>query len=215
MGLAMSIITSLAQKAKAKGLSDEDFHLLAKPEGEHLLDHLVQMMVEAKALSADLFKVTVDYSRSLAEMVAAGKYAVGDENINPEHFPFDARHKSSADDVASAPEEVVVRLVHLGYRATDNGVRATLDLMGLRPATLPELLALGAAHPDLQKKFWIVALGSGWEKPYSDGDIMVFPFLDLSTDTDHGEIPGRHLSLDYNNEEIRWESDERFLAVRK
>lgn len=35
-----------------------------------------------------------------------------------------------------------------------------LDRRGLRPATIEELLAFGAAYPDKQREFSIIALGS-------------------------------------------------------
>lgn len=38
---------------------------------------------------------------------------------------------------------------------------------GYRPATIEELLAFGEAHPNLQKRFLIFALGSIWQDTYN------------------------------------------------
>jgi hypothetical protein len=200
MGVAMSIITSLAQKAKSKGLGDEDIHNLATPDGEHLLDELVERMAEAKASKpqaepSDTYKVTVDNGLKLADMVAAGKYDYVNHDITPEHFPLDTR----------APEQVEIRLVHLGRQATTEEVLAELEKRGLRPATLPELLALGAAHPDLQRSLSIVAFGSRWS---DSGGRVEFSFLDVYGD-------GRRLSLYWDGPGDRWGSDFRFVAVCK
>ena len=44
--------------------------------------------------------------------------------------------------------------------------RAVVEMQreGFRPARIEELLALGAQHPELQRSFPIVALGSVWKK---------------------------------------------------
>lgn len=110
-----------------------------------------------RAEPADTYKVTVDYNQSLAEMVAAGKYDHVGKLITPEYFPHDRN---------CLTEEVEIYLVCLNRGASrDDEAIAELDRMGFRPATLQELLALGAAYPDLQRRFWIVALGSGWRNP--------------------------------------------------
>lgn len=202
LGTLMAIFTKLVEKARNAGLNDEDFHNLAKPEGDPLLDRIVQMMVEAsnpKTMLTDTFKVTVDYTKSLDDMVEIGKFGWhADETINSEHFPFDAR----------IPEEIeinLVHLVHLGYDATTDEVKTELDKMGLRPATLPELLALGAAHSELQRKFWIAASGSGWEYP---GGLVDFPLL-------VEDIGGRGLDLRWRGIREGYFAPLRFAAVRK
>jgi hypothetical protein len=53
---------------------------------------------------------------------------------------------------------VELRLVHFDREITADRILAELDRRNLRPATLPELLALGADYRDLQ--WQIVALGS-------------------------------------------------------
>jgi hypothetical protein len=152
-------------------------------------------MAKPRAESEDIFKVTVDYTKSLADMILSGKYDYVNGDITSEHFPFGA----------VSPEQVEIRLVHLGREATTDEVLAELDKMNLRPATLAELLALGAAHPDLQRKFWMVALGSRWSDP--DGRVGV-PLLDRV-------VFGRGLDLRWYVPVSWWVSVDRFVAVCK
>ena len=78
-----------------------------------------------------------------------------------------------------------------------------LEKLGLRPATLPELLAFGATYPNKQRKFPIVALGSVWR--YWEGYRFV-PYL-----WENGAR--RDLGLGWL--ERGWDAYYRFAAVRK
>ena len=94
---------------------------------------------------ADTYKVKVicDFSKA----IEAGKYDL----VNIKNaFTF-----SVCKDV----EEVEVRLFHFGRGFTVEGCLDKMEKEGYRPATIWELLALGAKHPDLQRQFSIAALG--------------------------------------------------------
>lgn len=138
------------------------------------------------------FKVTVDYTLDLAAMIKAGKYNWVYEHITDQKFPIKGTGKS----------EIELVLVHLDRYATTEEVKAELDKRGLRAATIEELLALGAAQPELQRQFPIVALGS---RCVLLGDGYV-PVLCKS----RGK---RALGLDCDA--LRWSHNYRFLAVRK
>lgn len=98
------------------------------------------------------YKVTVNYGQTLAEMIAAGNYDWQNTDIIAEHFPIPPAKRGK--------EEVEIELVHLNRYAESDEVLRELDKMGLRPATLPELLAFGAAYPNKRREFPIAALGS-------------------------------------------------------
>lgn len=147
-----------------------------------------------EALSADpLFRVTVDYGLPLAQMIASGKYDWTNGDITPERFPIQGEGK--------APRELV--LVHLDKVATTDEALAELDRRGLRPAKIEELLALGAARPELQKEFPIVALGSRF---VSRRGGRFFAYLGWFGN-------GRKLDLGWDGS--GWRGVCRFLAVRK
>lgn len=97
-----------------------------------------------------VYKVVVDFGISLAEMIKAGNYDYINDDITSEHFPIKGEGKW----------EVEIALLHFNsFIASDEAIKKADDPVIL----LPELLALGAQYPELQKQFPIVALGSVWQ----------------------------------------------------
>ena len=146
-------------------------------------------MVEAPAK----YKIVVDYDRSLAQMIQDGNYDSVHDSIIAEHFPVsgEGRHTIS------------VVLLHFSRAMTFDKVLVEMNKQGYRPATIEKLLALGKAHPDLQRKFQIVALDSFWENLYGS---YRAPCL-------HGCVDSRRLCLGWFGDV--WDTNDRFLAVRK
>ena len=79
-----------------------------------------------------------------------------------------------------------------------------LDTLGLSPANLPELLAFGETHPEVQRQFTIIALGSVWQRSIG---CRYVPCLDGSGDG------GRLLCL--GRVEVDWSDYCGFATVRK
>jgi hypothetical protein len=113
-----------------------------------------------------VYPLSVDYERSVEDLVKAGGYDWANSDITSRNFP--TKRKGRA--------EVVVELIHFNrYISTDEVLRE-LDRMGFRPAKLHELLAFGEKYPEAQRRFSVVALGSVWldrdgfrHVPYLDG----------------------------------------------
>lgn len=99
------------------------------------------------------FEVVVDYDRSFKEMIKAGEYNYINNDITKSRFPVKGKGQ----------KEVTLILFHFAWDMELEDVIREMDKEGCRPATIEELLALGEAHPDLQKKFSVVAPGSKWE----------------------------------------------------
>jgi len=154
MGVGFSIRTSFVEKAKKIGLAEEVIHKLATPEGDQLLNRFVDLMAEAKGKPTNSFKVTVHYDRRLDRMIADGKYDWKNSDINSKNFPIECNSKV----------EVNVELVRFKRLMESDNFVHELDKQGLRPATLPELLAFGATYPEKQRELPIVALGSVWRR---------------------------------------------------
>ncbi len=140
------------------------------------------------------YPVQVNYDLSVEAAIRAGKYDWKNENITSANFPPTRQGTMDLDII----------LVHYGRDMQDEEIDKDLERQGLRDAELPELLALGAKYPDLQRQFPIIARGSVWLFP-SDGDRGV-PYL-------RKDGGGRGLNLGWLGG--RWGSDYRFAAVRK
>lgn len=141
---------------------------------------------------SETFPVVIDYEKSLQAMIRAGRYDWTNSDITEKHFP-----------VASGPIEISMELVHFDRAMTSEEVLAELDRKGLRPATLPELLAFGAKYPEKQREFPVVALASVWRNWVAGRRV---PYLWSLAD-------GRGLDLDWLDS--GWDEHYRFAAVRK
>jgi hypothetical protein len=141
------------------------------------------------------FKLVVDYGKSLGEMIVAGQFDWVNDDITAEHFPITEK----------GTVEVDLQYVHLGRTATTAEVLAEMEKLGLRPATIAELVAFAAKNPEEQRKYWIVALGSSW---VDGGGHRKVPILD-------GSDSERHLYLYWDGPQNEWNDDNRFLAARK
>jgi hypothetical protein len=150
--------------------------------------------VGSDADSSTNYPLVVDYDRTLAEMVAAGHYGYVFDEINAENFPI----------VGSGTVECEAILVNLGRPArSPKQAEWEMAKCGLRPATVEELLAFGEAYPDIQREFFVIALGSIWADPNGRRHVAYLS----------GNASDRDLYLcGYDN---KWDPDDRFLAVRK
>lgn len=99
-------------------------------------------------LGLETFSLTIDYTKSLDEMVAAGNYDDVDSNINWKNFL-----------VWRGEAQIETVLIHLGRGTHSDEVLGELERRDLRPGTLVELLAFGEQYPDQQCNYAIIALG--------------------------------------------------------
>lgn len=116
--------------------------------------------------SADVshpYSIHVDYGQSLSEMLAASNTNQGEAHITEQQFPITKG--------PSAVDAILVRLTHLEVNPdVAAGVGedpseythwlTALHKLGLRPATLPELLAFSAQHPEAESNLDVVELGT-------------------------------------------------------
>jgi len=201
-GMAQTILTELWKRMQRAGLSEGDFHRLSTPEGEPVLDKLVEFMVVQFCKAADIFHVVIGFGFSLKEMIEAGNY----DHVNNGIFSLKFVKGDPAD--RKRQEEVQFELVHFDRDMTTEQVLEELDKMGCRPGDFAGLCAFGAKYPRKQKEFSIVELASVLEDPYGHRCVV---YLDW-----HGWIDSelaRHLCLYRINRD--WHTGCRFLVVRK
>lgn len=95
------------------------------------------------------FDLAVDYSISLEQMVALGRFDWTNEKII-ENF-----EKSGTGNVTLS-----AKIFRINCRLSTEGVVVEMGKEGLRPATLMEIIAFGVNYPEVQRCFSIMALGS-------------------------------------------------------
>lgn len=148
--------------------------------------------VELKPLVKE-FDLVVDYSRTVREMVNAGNYDWINSDITEKNFPLPTELSGKKISMSS-------KLFHFNKDISSEDAIFEIKKAGYYPATLAELLALGENHPELQREFPIVGLGSVL---YNVIDFKPVPVI-CSNDNE------RKLSLPWLDRE--WSDDYLFLG---
>jgi hypothetical protein len=114
--------------------------------------------LEAKQNSSvrQFFQLEIDGTKTLEQMIADGKYDWKNSDINEKNFPIKDKTKRTA----------TIELFHFVKDISSENAIKAMAKEDFRPATIEELLALGAKQPELQKEFPIIALGSVWRLPF-------------------------------------------------
>ncbi len=160
------------------------------------VENAIRPIIGQKAKSTSerqSFEIEVDGTKTLEQLIADGRYDWKSSDIKKKNFPIKNETKRTA----------TIELFHFGKNISSEDAIKEMEKEGFQPATIEELLALGAKHPDLQREFPIIALGSVWHD--CDGDRGV-PGLGLGGG-------GRGLGLyDWGG---AWGGRFRFAGVRK
>jgi hypothetical protein len=143
----------------------------------------------------DTYLVSLGRHRTVEETVAAGCYDWVNDDVNTVNFPEPPPRRG----------DVWLELIHLNALLTTAEVGDRLFALGLVPAGLWHLLALGEEYPEIQRKIPVVALGSSWVDPYRGHRV---PLL-------YGSAGDRSLSLDWAIPDSKWDISYQFLIVRK
>jgi hypothetical protein len=107
-----------------------------------------------KTLNGIIFNFTVDYTRSVEEMVKARKYDWLDTNVI-DRYPI-------PKDKIGKLEKISTELLHLDRLVYyEDAIKEIKE--GYRGATAHEIMAFGEINSELQEDFPIIALESMWQ----------------------------------------------------
>ncbi|TSC83158.1 MAG: hypothetical protein G01um101419_204 [Parcubacteria group bacterium Gr01-1014_19] len=157
----------------------------------------------AKELALGRFRVEVNFSLSLADMIKRGRYGAVNPKITDRHFPhpLDEKENKRVDSYSA-----LCQLVHINHEVSLRRAMSQLARPGARLSNIWELLAFGIRYPEEQEKFPIVAAGSIFTKKYCGLNNAV-PSLWVS------HAYGRSLGLGGSSEECRFGASCRFLVT--
>ncbi len=148
--------------------------------------------------SPEEFKLVLDFSMTLEQMVAAGKYDWKNDDIIAQQFSVAGEGQIEYEAKLFNFERSV------SSEDAEKGIRDAVPAGRWEPGKIEHLLAFGAAYPEEQRQNPIVCLGS-----VSNGKVFgqrQVPYL-------YRRVIGRSLHLDwYGNS---WHPLYRFLGVRK
>jgi len=143
-------------------------------------------------LPSEPIVLIVDYSQTLEEMIAVGRYDWKDDDIIVKRFPIEGKGIVEFEAV----------LFHFDKNISSECAKKQIEQAGYEVAKIEHILSFGANYPEEQRKFPIVGLGSVGRV---DGCRDV-PCLS-------GSGSERDLNLDWWDDD--WRAYYRFLGVRK
>lgn len=154
------------------------------------------MKTNSEEIQKDEINLTIDYAKTVEQIIADGKYDWSNRDVASKNFPI-------STEMIGQKIEVSAKLFHFNLYISSDEAVSEMDKAGYRPATLMELLTFGILFPELQRQFPVAALGSIWS------DARLIRFVPLLKAFDYG----RELSLYWHDD--GWLAYFRFLGVRK
>jgi len=193
-GKAFEVFKAIVDAVLALGGSDTDLERIITNKG--LRTKIAQLIVSTKQIVLQFVdrtvRVAIHGTQTLAQYLASGAYDWVNEDIKKCWILSRA--------VPDGKQEAI--LLYYNKSMTSQEVLDDMERQGLRPGTDRELLELGVQHPDLQRKFPIVELGTMIE--FSGGQRVLFLY---------GLSSVRFLYLDWFGSD--WYGYCRFISFRK
>jgi len=151
------------------------------------------------------YLVSPNYGESLEAMVKNGRYDFVNPALLPDNFPVERSGKAAA--------VTLVELDNFDGIPTAAQAEELLAQRGYRPATLAELLALGAKYPEAQANATIIALGTKWKTPA--GHMAVPALTGMKVTRSGGTVVSvRQLEV-FGAGVLGWRTNIKFAAVKK
>ena len=188
-----AVLQSVIDRAKVRGISEDDISRVVAGQGDRLLEKFVDVMSNTARNPRESFPTAVNYDLSVEDAIAAGDYRAVNGSITSRTF----------SSVRHGQAELQINLIRFDRRMTSEEVLRELEKEDLRAVELPELLAFGATHPDVQRQFSVVGLGSVWHDRKGYRNV---PCLYAASE-------GRYLDLHWWDD--AWYSYSRFAVVPK
>lgn len=203
-------VSKLTKRLRKNGWSDEDIHALFTGDDKEKLHRGVDACAEAFTIPGELFELSVNFDRTVEELVMAGNYDIADDEITPENFPSQHSGRKNVEffvlttedlfgqSRSATTEEVLDALGNPDQYG--GGLEDKMTPIGRRYGIHP-LLTLGAQHPDVESEGPIVDLGTDFTSPNGYRGV---PYI-------VSHIDGRKLRLSRRDDD--WHRGNRYLAV--
>ena len=154
-----------------------------------------------RPLGENEYRVYVDYTMPLDREILESEFSK--KHVSKLFYGnYEWQPHSSCAEIDQTPGERIMLVKHFSRNTTSEANIVEMGKLGYRPATHLEAYAFAKANPELQRQFWIVALGSfTWHDDYHRVALL------------RGDADRRGLG-DYWFE-YKWDCFSRFLFVRK
>jgi hypothetical protein len=103
------------------------------------------------AVLPEQLTLSVDYGKPLEQMISAGRYDWKNDDITAKRFPV----------VGQDIEQFEAKIFHFDCHMSSEAVVEAIKAAGWEPGKIEHLLSFGVKYPEEQRKYPIIALGSG------------------------------------------------------
>lgn len=199
-GMAASVWQKFEDAVERNHGLTEDLHLLAQPAGDAIIDNVAKQLVMVGAMQRHAYVTLVNYDLAHDAQIEEAEFDWVTD------YDWKLIRKNPTEHLYPLPTgriEQRIMLVHLNRYAKRGEIIAEMNKLNVRPVLSPEFLALTKAHPDLQRQFPLVGLGSVWVTSFRRRSVLCA----------YGYSGGRHLDLYWDVRE--WDGSRRFPAVCK
>lgn len=187
-----SLIGELVPALRERGISDEQIHAFVTDDGKISVGKIADVMADDIRQAGEIYSVAFNYAEGIEAKVVAGHYDWSNSDTS-KHFPTNRTGTVKGG----------IKLFHFDRNISSEEAIREMDKAGYRPAEACELLDFGKTHPDVQREFPIIALGSIWRDSTGRRSVVC-----LGRDG-----AGRNAGLDWFD--YAWHGYCRFAAVRK
>ena len=177
VGLGYSVYKLIISKAKSMNCNQETIDsLFCEAEGDH---HIEKMAAALSGIDLKPSNYEIDIpTNNFEELIKLGNYSKIDNKIIKENFVFPELTKNKVNlEIMDYNKPTTLK--------TMQEERQKLESQGFRGANIYEILTFGIQHPEVQREFPILAMGSKTER------VMGYKGI-LSLQQTNGE---RHLSI--------------------
>lgn len=201
LGFAFELLKVIAHAVMAKGGTMSHLRRIVKePALQRQIANLVVGSEVERPLGEGEYLVPVSYDMLRDKVKLEAEFSEG--GVSELFYGnYEWQNHSSCAEMDQTPGNRVMLLKCFERDTTSEDAIAEMDKLGYRPATHLEAYAFAKASPDLQRRFWIVALGSS----AVFGDFQYVAVL-------HSDSGRRVLGCDWFG--LEWGSGGRFLFVR-
>lgn len=203
-GFAFEVLKVIAHAVMAKGGNMQHLRRIVKEPAlqRQIADLIVPAGSEVERPLADgEYRVPVSYDMPRSKGALEPEFSK--DGVSELFYGnYEWKNHSSCAEIDQTPGERIMLVKHFNRPIESEDAIAEMDKLGYRPATHLEAYAFAKANPELQRQFWIVALGSS-AMCVVDRGVAV-----LDSDSDR-----RVLGYDWFDD--GWSSGGRFLFVRK
>ncbi|MCK9438931.1 MAG: hypothetical protein WCY43_03655 [Patescibacteria group bacterium] len=164
---------------------------------ENLIDFCQKEAAKIAARNGKKFVLEIDYSKSISEMINAGKYSSVED--------FGMEQIVLPSDLIGKKIEVEAMLFHFGFEISTQDVILEMKKNNYRPANIFELLSFGKKENSWPEESFVLAFGTSFINDFQESCFFCIDFLNFE----------KEISFNSEIEDTNWSTKCFFLGIKE